>query len=168
MSQKTSWTLIGVLSILGGLMALYNPAVASLTAEMLTGWIFLLAGILQAFVAFRAEGGANRIWVLLGGLLAVAIGVMLLGNPLKGLVALTLIVATLFLVSGLVKLIAAWPLRQTNLFWFLLVSGAVSVLLALMILANFPASAASVLGILLAVELLSNGVALITLAQRRA
>ncbi len=167
MSQKTSMTFVGVLFIIAGVLALFNPAVASFTAEQVIGWMFLFAGVLQTYSAFRAADANGRIWILLGGVLAIVIGVALISKPALGMAVLTILVACLFLASGFVKVFSAFPLKETVLFWPLLISGAISVLLAIMIFSNFPMSALAVLGILLGIELLSNGLALITLAQHQ-
>ena len=75
-----------------------------------------------------------------------------------------LLVAVLFLVTGVVKILYAFSLRPISGWGWVLVSGIVSLALGVMILSNFPYAAVSVLGILLAVELLSNGVLFLLLA----
>lgn len=164
MGGRILWIIIGVLAILAGILALANPLAASLTAEQIAGWSFLFIGLLQFFAAFRREGWGPRIWAILVGLAFVVLGILLLGNPLAGMVSLTLMVASMFLVTGIFKLVMAFSIQGTNGFWLVLLSGAVSVLLAIMIFGNFPASAASILGILLAVELISSGVSMIALS----
>lgn len=158
------WVIVGILSVVAGIFALANPMAATLTAEQLAGWMFLFIGILQVISAFRAEGFGAKIWAALLGAVGVVLGVMLLGNPLQGVVALTVVVATLFLGLGIAKILASYSLRNTPFFWAVLISGALSVVLAIMIFGNFPASVVATLGILLAIELLSNGIATIALA----
>jgi uncharacterized membrane protein HdeD (DUF308 family) len=80
------------------------------------------------------------------------------------MVSLTLLVAVLFLVIGVVKILYSFSLRPISGWGWVLASGIVSLALGVMILSNFPYSAVSVLGILLAVELLSNGVLFLLLA----
>lgn len=158
------WLVVGILSLVAGFVALMNPMAATLTAEQVAGWAFLFIGILQVISAFRAEGFGAKIWAALLGAVGVILGIMLLGNPLHGVVTLTIVVATLFLGLGIAKILASFSLRGTPFFWPVLISGALSVLLAIMIFGNFPASLVATLGILLAVELISNGVATIALA----
>ncbi|MDO5632811.1 MAG: DUF308 domain-containing protein [Paracoccus sp. (in: a-proteobacteria)] len=162
--NRTLWIILGVISIIAGVLALANPLAATLTAEQLAGWTFLFVGILGAVLAFRAEGWGGRIWAVLVGVAAILLGVALLANPLHGIIALTAVVAAMFLVGGIFRIVLSFSLRGTGAFWLVLFSGAVSVLLAIMIFANFPVSALSVLGILLAVELISSGVSMIALA----
>ncbi len=158
------WLIVGILSLVAGIVALMNPLAATLTAEQVAGWAFLFVGILQVISAFRSEGFGAKAWAALLGAVGVVLGVMLLGNPLQGTVALTIVVATLFLGLGIAKILASFSLRGTPFFAAVLISGILSVVLAAMIFGNFPASVAAALGILLAVELISNGVATIALA----
>src|SRR5690606_26044025 len=92
------------------------------------------------------------------GVLMLLVGISLIFNPLAGMVSLTLLVALLFLVVGVVKVMYAFSLRPVGGWGWVLASGLLSLVLGVMILANFPWSAVSVLGILLGVELVSNGV----------
>lgn len=161
MTRRILWIVIGALSILAGILALANPLAATLTAEQLAGWMFLFVGILQVFAVFQQDDWGGRIWAILIALAFIVLGVMLLGRPLEGILSLTLTVAALFLVTGIFRVVMAFSLRGTSAFWLVLVSGLLSVLLALMIFGNFPASAVTILGILLAIELISNGIALI-------
>jgi len=154
---------LGILSIVVGVLAILNPFPASLVAVKLAGWAFLIIGGLQIAGGFRATGWGARIWALAIGVLALVAGINLLGEPLAGMVSLTIVLALLFLVSGLVKLIAAWQIKHSSYRLAVLVSGIASLLLGFIILSNFPISAVTSLGILLGVELISNGVSALAL-----
>ena len=156
----------GLIALIGGVLALANPLVATITALTLTAWVFIATGALQFVVVFGASGWNGRLWSGLIGAVFVVMGFSLLFDPLAGVLTLTLLVAILFGASGITKIILAFGTRDTPFFWPVILSGAVSILLAAMIISNFPASAATVLGILLAVELVSSGVAAIALALR--
>jgi uncharacterized membrane protein HdeD (DUF308 family) len=154
----------GAIAIVGGIAALLNPMAATLTATVLAGWMFVIVGVVLLATLFSEMGWGRRLWTILLGALAVWLGLNILGNPLEGAVALTLVVGLSFLAEGLVKLILAWGTRGTPWFWMVLLSGAVSVLLGGMILSNFPQSAATILGILLAVDLISTGISMVALS----
>ncbi|WP_204113562.1 HdeD family acid-resistance protein [Shimia biformata] len=158
--------LLGILSIVAGFLALFNPFAASLTANLIAGWSFVVIGILQVWEAFREEGWGGRIWALLLGLITLVLGVSLVAHPLQGIVALTIVAGVMFLASGVAKVILSFQL-PSPLKWALLLSGVVSAILGFMVLSNMPSSAVVTLGLLLAVELLSNGAALVALAFAR-
>lgn len=158
---------IGIISIFGGFLALANPLKASIAAEQLAGWTFLIVGVVQIVTFMRSEGLGARVWAALVGAAGVFIGVSLLANPLSGLISLTMIVALLFFCTGIAKVFVSFSLRGSDFFWPVLMSGVISVVLAVMIFANFPMSATRILGILLAIELISNGVSLIAISMKR-
>ncbi|RJE84880.1 HdeD family acid-resistance protein [Paracoccus onubensis] len=162
--MRIFWAILGGLSIIAGGLALANPLAATLTAERLAGWSFLFIGILEMIAMFRQQSWRGRIWAILAGLALAILGIMLLTRPLAGILSLTFIVAILFLTVGMVKIAMAFALGRSTAFWMILLSGALSVILAVMIFVNFPASAATILGVLLAVELISNGISLIALS----
>lgn len=164
MKYRGLWLIAGILALLGGILALLNPFPASLTAVAVAGWAFLVLGILQVAGVFTEQNWGARTWSLLIGLVAIVMGGWLLANPLESLIPLTIMVGVLFLVLGIVRLMLAFPLRGTPLFWAVLISGALSLLLGVLVFADFPASALSILGILLGVELLSTGVSTIVLS----
>jgi uncharacterized membrane protein HdeD (DUF308 family) len=154
----------GALAILGGIVALLNPLAATLTATVLAAWVFIFVGGLSVLAVFSDISVGRKIWTVLLGLLAIFVGVNILGEPLKGVLLLTWVVAILFLAEGIVKIVMSFSLRDTPYFWMVLLSGAISALLGFMVLSNFPASAASILGILLAVDLISTGAGMVALA----
>lgn len=155
--------LVGAVSLLAGLIALLFPLPASLTLNAFVGTGLLLAGALGAWAALRGGRSADRLWGLALGVAVLALGLILLLSPEAGLKTMTLVLAIGFLVSGILKLLLGWQLPVPAWKWSMLLSGLISVGLALIIFSGFPESAAVVPGLLLAVELLSYGWGLIFL-----
>lgn len=164
MSNRILWIIMGLLAVIGGVFALANPFAASLAATVIAGWVFVFTGIVQAVAGFRAEGAGAKIWSILLGLLAIFVGVTVLGHPLKGMVALTTVVAIMFLASGIAKIVLSFSLEDRRFFWMILISGIASTVLGLVIFANFPVSAATSLGLLLGINLLFDGISALALA----
>lgn len=158
---RKSWVwmaVFAVISLVGGVLALLNPFAATLAATLMAGWAFAFLGALQVIQSFQVQGWGGFVWALLFGILTLVVGISLIFNPLAGMVSLTLLVAVLFLAVGAVKVMYSFALRPLTGWVWVLVSGIVSLALGIMILADFPWSATAVLGILLGVELLSNGI----------
>lgn len=156
--------LAGIVATAGGIFALFNPVEATFAATTIVAWLFIIMGVLQIVAAFGDMTVSARLWTALLGILAIVIGIWILGNPIAGSMALTWTIGLLFLVEGIVKLVLSFATRGSPYFWMLLLSGAVSVLLGGMILANFPASALTIPGILLAIDLISTGVSMVALS----
>lgn len=164
MAHWRSWLIVGAIFLIGGVLAAANPLAATVTAVNLAGAMLLLGGVIQLYSVFTGMGAGLRLWSGVLALLAIVLGVALLARPFDGMIALTWLVAAYFLAAGSVKTAMALAVRSGSAFWPVLLSGLLSLALAVMIFANFPQSAATVLGILLAVDLISTGVCLIALA----
>jgi len=161
------WLIAGIVSLLGGIFALANPFAATITAEFLAGMMFMLVGLLTLFSAFGDRGWGGRILAILLGLLLLFFGVSLIANPLSGIFSLTFMAGVLLLALGIIRIALAFSSQLSGLRAVLVLSGILSLILGVMIFANWPQSAAVVLGIFLAVELISNGVSLIVLSLSR-
>lgn len=100
---------------------------------------------------------------VLMGVLTALLGIFLLKNPLQGIVSLTYAIAVMLFFAGAARLLLAFGV-EGGARWFLILSALLSWLFGVMIFGNFAGAAFSLLGVLLAVELISNGVSLIMLA----
>ena len=165
MTKSIGWTVVGVLSIIAGVVALLNPLAATLTAERLAGWLFLIVGFFQLFTAFRAEGWGGKLWALLWALITLWCGVVLLWNPGTGIVTLTGVLGVTLLLSGVFKAILAFKVRITPLWWMILISAVLSIVLGFMILNNLYAAALGALGVILGIELIQSGFGLIAVGK---
>jgi uncharacterized membrane protein HdeD (DUF308 family) len=160
----------GVSLICLGVLALASPMLAAVAVNALIGWLIILAGVVHIVVAFHSREAGSVIWRLLVGLAYVAFGGYVITRPTLGVVSLTLLLASLFLVEGIFDIIqffrAPSALRST---WFLL-DGVVTLFLGLMIYMQWPSSSAWAIGTLVGVSLIFSGVTrvMVSLAVRRA
>lgn len=163
--MKTSiWTLLlGLLMIAAGVLALINPFPASLAVTIFAGWSFIILGILQIISGIRDTSGGTRILLVIIGAIMVWIGWEVLGNPIGGLLALTIAVAISFVASGVAKIILGFQLTGSGFGIWVILSGALSLALGVLFLSNILGAAPWLLGVLLGVELISDGVTAIAL-----
>lgn len=160
MKQWWLWVLTGAVSMLGGLAALCSPFISSLVATQLTGWSFFIVGVLVLAAVFRSRDAASNWPALALGAAMLLLSVFLIARPLAGLVSLSVVVAAAFIVSGLARMGLALRTQgapRTTL----LVSGVLSTVLGVMIFSQFPLSVLVLLGVLMGVELLGNGLSLV-------
>jgi uncharacterized membrane protein HdeD (DUF308 family) len=156
---STSWwgaMLLGAVLLLCGLFLLGNVVVTTVISAVLLGVVLLIAGaseIVQAFAAPHWRGFFLRLAV--GCLYAIA-GVMLIADPVRASIALTLIFALSLIASGIVRLFLSAAYWQ----WageLLLISGLFGILAGFVILAKWPVSGLWVLGFFVAIDLLLHG-----------
>ncbi|MEB8388857.1 DUF308 domain-containing protein [Rhodobacteraceae bacterium KMM 6894] len=164
MKEWLKLLLLGALSVAFGIFVLGNVAMASLAVTTLVGFLFLISGGFQVVAGFTGDAGSARAFSIIMGVLMAVLGLSFLVNPLEGMMSLTMLVLILLVASGVVRLVLAFRMQATPYFWPMLISGALSVLLAAYIMANFATASVSLLGIIMGIELLFNGAGLIVLA----
>jgi uncharacterized membrane protein HdeD (DUF308 family) len=155
---------LGIILVGLGVAAVAAPLVATLTAELLFGWLLVVSGIAHGIHAFRGRNWKGSMFQILLGVFSLAVGIMLLLYPLRGVLTLTLVLAAFFVAEGIAKIMMAVQLRSTPKWGWLLVSGLLALLLGILIWIEFPGTAAWVIGVLLGIDLVFSGVALIMLA----
>ncbi len=161
------WFLAGTVSFVGGLLALLNPMSASIAATTLAGWALLIVGGLQGYSAWKAQALRGTVGAALVSGSALFMGVIILWGPIGDGGIIRILLALLLIVSGGAILWSARQLRGDTLFPAVLVAGGIPVLLGLILLTGFPVFIADNLGIIIGIELLALGTALVALSLRR-
>jgi uncharacterized membrane protein HdeD (DUF308 family) len=156
----------GIILVLLGLAALVVPFIAGLAVTVTLGWLFLFAGIVGLIATFRTRGAPGFAWSLISALVAIVAGAILLWNPLQGLVTLTYVLIAFFIVDGLVTIFYAIAHRQelSGRWEWMLVNGIIDLILAAIIISGLPGALAWALGLLVGIDMVFGGVALIAMA----
>jgi uncharacterized membrane protein HdeD (DUF308 family) len=163
--SSTQLLILGIAMALIGIAALVYPFLATIVAALLVGWVFLFAGIFMSIGAYSIHGTGPFFSALLFGLVSIIAGVFLLFNPLGGAVTLTLVIGVLFMFQGASELVFAFETRPHTGWIGMLVSGLISIVLAVLIVAGWPAASSIVLGILLGVNFLTTGIGYIAISR---
>ncbi len=169
--QAPAWSIgWGVLLIVLGMMAVGSPFLAAVAVNVAIAWLIVLAGIVHLILAFHAHGAGSLIWKLLVGLAYLAFGVYLIMHPVLGVASLTLLLASLFLIEGILDVILFFKMRSLGGSSWVLVDGIITLLLGLMIYLQWPSSSAWAIGTLVGVSMIISGVArvMLSLALRKA
>lgn len=165
LSRNWGWLLaLGILMIILGVVAMAAPVVATIAIQVMLGWLLVISGIAEGIHAFMVKEWRGFLLELLSAVLYLGVGLLLLVDPLKGAVALTLILAVFLLVEGIFKIITALRVRDHRGWGWLLASGIVSVVLGVLIWKQWPASGLWVIGLLVGIQLLFTGWSLVMLA----
>jgi uncharacterized membrane protein HdeD (DUF308 family) len=155
-----SGALVGAL----GSLAVLFPLATGLSISVLFGGLLVVAGFAHLVHAFTAGGVAAVAWQGLLAVVYTVTGISLLANPVVGLASLSLLLIAYFLAAGVVE-VGVGIQRRDRPYWLLTVaSGAISIILASLLWAGFPSTAAWALGLLLGVNLLASGIAMVAMA----
>ena len=168
-SLHEHWVLFlveGIVLVVLGLLAIGLPPIATLAVEILFGWLFLISGIMGLITTFWMRQAPGFWWALLSAVLGIAAGIVLLAWPLSGALSLTLILTVFLVLEGVVSILYALEhKRELSGRWgMMLFSGGVDLFLAGIIFAGLPGTAAWAIGLLVGINLVFGGSALIAMA----
>jgi uncharacterized membrane protein HdeD (DUF308 family) len=163
--NHAGWLMVlGVVEIVVGILAILSPLMAGLSIALIVGIAFLVGGGARIVEAFRADSFGAGALTFLWGVLIVCAGFYLVQRPGLALVSLTLVVAFVLFTDGIMRTVIAFHMKPVQGWGWMLVGGVLSVLLALMVWAQFPVSAAWLVGTLAGVSLISNGMTVFSVA----
>ena len=146
-------TVIGVVFVVLGILAILEPAVAGLAVAIFVGWFLLF-------------GGAGRVvWHLLLAVLYIVGGVYLLTHPLIGLSALTLYLAVILVIEAVLEVVAYFATRGEHGSQWRLINAIITLLLGLLIWIHWPSSSVWAIGTLVGVNLMMTGISRLMLGR---
>src|SRR5687767_12045590 len=148
--------ILGILLVIAGIVAMVYPFVSSVVAVTVLGVSLLVSGVATIVTAFWAGKWSALLLQLLIGIFYAVTGFLIMDAPFESTVVLTLVVATMCIVVGIMRSIAAIMLRFPQWGWSLL-SGALTALIGIVIYKNLPQTALWVIGTLIGVQLLFDG-----------
>ena len=156
----------GIILVILGIAAIALPPIATLAFTIIIGWVFLISGVVGLFTTFWARHVPGFWWSLISAIIGIAAGVVLLLWPITGTLSLTLVLIAFFVVEGIVSIMYAIEHRNqlTGRWGWMLVSGIIDLILAGIIFAGLPGTAVWALGLLVGINMLFGGAALIAMA----
>jgi uncharacterized membrane protein HdeD (DUF308 family) len=161
--RKWGWIVaLGVFLLVGGAIALFDVAMATLVTVFWVGAAMLVAGAMEIITAFQIRPwGRSLLWVLIGAL-TFFVGLLTIRDPLLAALSLTAIIGVVLIVAGFFRLILAYHIREIGPWGLVALSGLVSIVLGALIISQWPVSGIYTLGLFLAANLIVEGVSWVT------
>lgn len=156
----------GIVLVVLGAAAIVIPPLATIAVTILVGWLFLISGVVGLFTTFWMRGAPGFWWSLVSAVLGIAAGLWLLMSPLVGALSLTILLVAFFIIEGIVSIMFALDhKRELSGRWgWMLASGIVDLILGAIILVGLPGTAAWAIGLLVGINMIFGGSALIAMA----
>lgn len=149
----------GVVGLLG-LLAIAFPIVTGLSMMVGLGALLVLSGVVHAAHAVTARGWIGSLWQVALAAVSIVAGIVLLANPVVGLVSLTLLLVAYLLADGVAELWMAMRMADQPGRLSIAASGVLSFVLAGLLWAGFPADASWAIGLIVGVSLLVTGLSM--------
>ncbi len=167
---RHNWWIVllrGILAIIFGVLAMIWPGITMMVLVILFGAYALVDGVFGiASAIFRGAAGGNRLWLVLEGILGVAVGIATFLWPAITELALLYLIAAWAIVTGVFEILTAIELRKTlRGEWLMIGSGTLSVLFGILLI-SWPAAGVLAVTWIVGVYALLFGVLLCVLAFR--
>ncbi len=153
-----------------GILAIVAPVAATFAVERLAGIAFAVGGILLVIHAFKWRISERFFFTFILGAIYFAFGIFLLAYPLGGTLTLTMMLGAFLFVSGVIKIVNAFRIHPSSIWGWVLLSGLISLFLSIVILAGMPLTALWVVGLIVGIDIMFGGLAMlmVMLAVRNA
>ena len=156
---KCGWIIaLGVVYLVAGIVALSSVAFATAVTVFLVGVMMIVAGVAEVINAFQFKSwGKFVLWIVLG-LLYIVAGVVTFQNPLLAAALLTLMLGVALVASGIMRIVLAFSMKEGMPWMWVVLSGVITLLLGVIILAKWPVASLYILGLFLGIDLVFAGV----------
>lgn len=156
----------GIILMLLGVAAFMIPVFATQFVEAFIGWLFLISGIVGLYTTYQMRHAPGFWWSLVSALIAIIAGIILLSRPATGVLSLTLVVIVFFIIEGVASIMYALEHRRelSGQWVMMILSGIIDLFLAGIIFAGLPGTAEWAIGLLVGINLIFGGAAMIAMA----
>jgi uncharacterized membrane protein HdeD (DUF308 family) len=155
---KSGWIVaLGVVYVIAGFVALGSVVFATVVTVFVVGIMMLISGVAAVINAFQIKSWGKFLFWLLLGLLYIVAGFVTFENPLLAAALLTLVLGFVLVASGIMRIVLAFGMKEGTPWLWVVFSGAITLLLGLVILIHWPVSGLYILGIFLGIDLIIAG-----------
>lgn len=153
----------GILLAVAGLLAIVYPLFTSTFIGVPLGWLLILAAIVQAVALYGMRRLPHAAFQAMSIVIILVVGVLLLREALSA-ATITLLAMIFLLLQGAARVIFGWMIRPFPHWYWVMASGAVGLVLAVILISMLPSPPAWVVGLLVGLELIAEGAAVASLA----
>lgn len=163
-NHRTLLLVEGVIIAILGFLAVALPGISTLSVELFIGWLLVFGGIVQLYKTFKHRDALGFAGSLIIAILYLVFGILLLIFPVAGVISLTILLMIFFIAEGIAKIIFGFQLRPFRQYGWFIFNGVIALIMAFIIWYGWPWTAFWVLGLLVGINMIFFGIALIFLA----
>ena len=151
----------GILFVIFGIFSIALPRITAISLDLVLGCILVIIGLSSCFINLKSEASW---WTYAPSILTLLIGIFMLSRPLVGIVVLSLLISVILFVKGITEIILSIHFKSISNWKWLLISGIIALLLALVAAVGFPEVGIIFLGVIIGINMLLYGIAMIALS----
>lgn len=155
----------GLILIVLGTAAVLVPTLASLAMSIILGWLFLVGGIIGLITSIVGRRAPGFWWSFISALVTLGAGGLLVLWPVSGAISLTIVLTAFLVADGILTIVFGIEHRRalSKRWGFLVANGLLDLVLAGIIVWAFPGSGLWVLGLIVGIDLIFGGYALVAM-----
>ena len=158
LKKNWGWLLaLGILLLILGFIGLGMEIALTIASVLFLGILLLIAAVAQIIHAFKGKGWKSISLHILNAILYGVAGVVMISRPLFASIVFTLALGFIILVVGIVRIVMAFHIKGMKGWGWPLVGGIISIILGLLIIAQWPISGLWVIGLFVAIEMIVSG-----------
>jgi uncharacterized membrane protein HdeD (DUF308 family) len=163
-SKQRGWYIFeGIVFLLSGLLAAFLPFATALGINILVGILLVLSGGFQVFAFFKRR---ERWLLLLSGILSVIAGGIMLLFPAAGLMGLSILIGVFLLLEGSLEIVMAFAFRPSPRWGWMLIAGIVTLIMGVLVFVFFPLAGMLYMALVLAINLCAYGMSILILVSK--
>jgi uncharacterized membrane protein HdeD (DUF308 family) len=155
-AHRTWFMILGIALIILGTIAIGSAELMTVVSVLLLGWILIFAGLFEIVHGFARRAWGGFIINLMGGLLYAVTGFLMVSHPGVAAITLTLLLAVMLIVAGTFRIFVAFSTPIQHRGWLIL-NGAISLILGFCILDSWPVSGLWVIGLFIGIDMIFDG-----------
>ena len=165
--SRSAWSIVmGVLTAALGVFLIVYPLATATITTVLLGWTLIFVGISQFVFALHSQTVGNFFFRAFLAVLYGLCGIALAFFPIAGVVGLTALLGTLLLIHAGVATVTAFQMRPVAGWGWFLFDAVSSLLLGILIFAQWPSASVWAIGTLVGVSVLTSGISRIMIATK--
>lgn len=155
----------GILMLICGFLAIGIPLVSGIGVAIVIGWLLVISAVWHLFFGIRSRGVGGALWQVLLAIVYGAAGLMITLYPLAGLAWLTLVLATFLVIEAVLEIVLFFNIRGRVHAGWVLVDAIITLVLGILIWAQWPSSSGWAIGTLVGVSLIFSGISRLMLVS---
>ena len=157
---KRSWgwmLALGIIMVILGVIGLGMSYYLTIASVLYFGVLLLFGSGSQLVNAFKSKGWKGISWHVLIAIAYLIGGIAMISDPIDSGIWLTLMIAAMLLATGAMRIVIAFQMRGNKGWGSVAFSGALSILLGVLVYAQWPESGLWVIGMFVAIEMINQG-----------
>ncbi len=164
--HRKGFIALGILSLVLGIIGLFMSVAVTIASTIIFGIFAVIAGILFFVGAFSQDGTGSKIMMLLVGVLYIIGGAVMVAYPTMSAVSITLVMAILLMIIGVVRIISGFMMRQESSAWIMVVAnGVMGLILGALVYSGWPESGVWVIGMFVSIEFIVQGITILAISS---